>query len=292
MLNGIINTGKLTVSRKLFSIFALSLAMLLSICSALPYSAANTTYEDFTTYTEVEPDDRIQKTETHVDFLAKRNEDSYLYKDYGVDYFQNFEHFVNVKCVSTTEDTASAGVWSVSNDLDDVRGQREVDNEYYVIEFYRTDGGDPMRRILLGFWDGSKDPAERWIIDTANFSFAYGTWYYFRIKRVGTSLTCKIYDTAASRDAESADEHLLDTLSLTVDEADKFRYVYACCSYNLPNTPEMELDIENLDLQEIVGGIWIPVDKLSLLAPYIGLTLTIIIATAVTVAYIKYRKKQ
>ena len=42
----------------------------------------------------------------------------------------------------------------------------------------------------------------------------------------------------------------------------------------------------------LVGGIWIPVDKLSLLAPYIALVSTIIIATAFTVAFLKYRKKQ
>jgi len=253
--------------------------------------------ENYTTYTEVEPDDRIQKTAYHIDILAKRNEDSYLYKDYGVDYFQDFEHFVNVKCVNTSEDTASASVWCVSNDLDDVRGQRKVDNEYYVIEFYRTDASEPVRRILLGSWDGTKDFAERWIINTANFTFAYGTWYYFRIKRVETSLTCKIYDTAASRDAESADEHLLDTLSLTVDGDDKFRYVYACCSYNLPNTPEMNLDIECLDLQEIiptpppVGGIYIPINKLELLAPYIGVTILIALAVMAIVFFKRKKRK-
>jgi len=41
-----------------------------------------------------------------------------------------------------------------------------------------------------------------------------------------------------------------------------------------------------------VGGIWIPVDKFSLLAPYIALASTIILAVSISVAYIKYRKKQ
>jgi len=40
-----------------------------------------------------------------------------------------------------------------------------------------------------------------------------------------------------------------------------------------------------------VGGIWIPVDKFSLLAPYIALVATIILAVSISVAYIKYRKK-
>ncbi len=41
-----------------------------------------------------------------------------------------------------------------------------------------------------------------------------------------------------------------------------------------------------------VGGFWVPVDKLDLLAPYIGLASTIIAATAATAIYVKRRKKQ
>jgi len=41
-----------------------------------------------------------------------------------------------------------------------------------------------------------------------------------------------------------------------------------------------------------VGGLWIPVDKLSLLTPYIALVSTIILAISMSVAYIKIRKKQ
>jgi len=43
---------------------------------------------------------------------------------------------------------------------------------------------------------------------------------------------------------------------------------------------------------EGVGGFWIPVDKFSLVAPYIALVSTIILAVSISVAYIKYRKKQ
>jgi len=49
------------------------------------------------------------------------------------------------------------------------------------------------------------------------------------------------------------------------------------------------LIIEN---EQPVGGIFIPVDKFSLLAPYIALVSTIILAVSITVAYIKHRKKQ
>jgi parallel beta-helix repeat protein len=45
-------------------------------------------------------------------------------------------------------------------------------------------------------------------------------------------------------------------------------------------------------LSSSVGGIWIPVDKLALLAPYIGLASTIILAIAVTAVFVKYKKKR
>jgi len=41
-----------------------------------------------------------------------------------------------------------------------------------------------------------------------------------------------------------------------------------------------------------VGGLYIPVDKFSLLAPYIALVSTIVLAVSASVAYIKYRKKR
>jgi hypothetical protein len=40
-----------------------------------------------------------------------------------------------------------------------------------------------------------------------------------------------------------------------------------------------------------VGGIWIPVDKLTLLAPYIGLVSAIVLALATTAVLFKHRKK-
>lgn len=40
-----------------------------------------------------------------------------------------------------------------------------------------------------------------------------------------------------------------------------------------------------------VGGIWVPVDKLALLAPYIGLVSAIVLAVAAAGVFLRYRKK-
>jgi len=46
-------------------------------------------------------------------------------------------------------------------------------------------------------------------------------------------------------------------------------------------------------LQDVsVGGVWVPVDKFGLLAPYIGLASTILVATAATAIYVKRVKRR
>jgi hypothetical protein len=57
-----------------------------------------------------------------------------------------------------------------------------------------------------------------------------------------------------------------------------YQFRYAIIEYTLPS--------------QAVGGFWIPIDKLGLLAPYLALVSTIILAVSISVAYIKYRKKQ
>jgi hypothetical protein len=43
--------------------------------------------------------------------------------------------------------------------------------------------------------------------------------------------------------------------------------------------------------QSVVGGIWVPVDRVILLAPYIGLVSAIVLAAATAAVFFKYRKK-
>ena len=66
---------------------------------------------------------------------------------------------------------------------------------------------------------------------------------------------------------------------------------------NIPVVGDVRTDNIFVDFEVIeivpppVGGVWIPVDKLALLAPYIGLASTIILAVAATAIFFKYRKK-
>jgi uncharacterized MnhB-related membrane protein len=54
----------------------------------------------------------------------------------------------------------------------------------------------------------------------------------------------------------------------------------------------MELDPNEKPPRQGVGGIVLPVDKFALLAPYIGLTSTIVVASVVSVVYVKRVKRR
>jgi len=41
-----------------------------------------------------------------------------------------------------------------------------------------------------------------------------------------------------------------------------------------------------------VGGVWVPIDKLGLLAPYLGLVSVIVCAVAVSGVVVKHKRKQ
>ena len=67
-------------------------------------------------------------------------------------------------------------------------------------------------------------------------------------------------------------------LEVRITGQPNYGFKYAVVEHTLPSVP--------------VGGLYIPVDKFSLLAPYIALVSTIILAVSISVAYIKIRKKQ
>lgn len=190
--------------------------------------------EDFTTYTEVDPNNHISLVGTnHVDFSAIRSEDAYLYKDKGENYFDDFTHDVDVR-FSNPEDQSLAGFWVLSNDLDDLKGLKDTGKTAIAVQIYRSSTGE--NRLGL-----------REIYGGANYTDYYlassDTWYYLTIEKSGTSLTCKIY-------SDSARTNLLDTLSLTLHGDWSFRYVFAANTANNATGPTVDADIENLDLNE------------------------------------------
>lgn len=199
--------------------------------------------EDFTTYTEVDDTANLitVASSTHIDFTGRRHTvkvNGYLYKDYGLDYFGDFKHNIDVKWVSDTGlNSEFATCWLVSKDaIDEEIDIRTVGNRYVSVTLFIQDP-EGYRQIRLCYWDGTL-----WNVDT--YTASSGTQYYLTIQRIGTALTCKIYSDA-NRTV------LLDTLTLTIPDTTtlKFRYLSPALQYGSTaySTRDIVADIDNLE---------------------------------------------
>lgn len=197
-------------------------------------------YEDFLTYTEVDPDEYLSVF-TH-GILASamiKNTAAYVKKDYGGNHFGDFEHLLEVQLTSI-DDGAIGVMWMLSSNSEtNTHNDGLANNEAIALYFYRADLA--YRLTLINFVDDSSD--------------TYGmdappNIYYLTIKRVGTAGTVVIYSDAA-RTAE------LDTLTLTVPST-KYRYLIAVASREAAGTEKITYIVNRLDLQEPpveVGGM-------------------------------------
>jgi|GEM_PF-1428486 len=197
--------------------------------------------EDFTTYTEVDPNSHITVTASRVAYAGlSTSEDAYVYKDKGVDHFAgDYEHLATVLIDAVTGDGLVFN-WVLANLINDMKGIADAAGDYngaatrytnsdtsYKVSLYERVGASAYSDVYVG---------------------AVDTIYYLKIKRdegVGTygTLYCYIYSDAART-------NLLDTLTLTLHEKEDFRYIYACNSYNNASGFTITGYTENLDLQE------------------------------------------
>ena len=223
------------LKKALISLFII----LICVSSVLNFNAvyASPTYEDFTTYTEVDPNSHIAKTANHIDFQDYRNEDegAYLYKDKGADHFTNFTHLLDFKPVLDYT-THLGSIWVLANDIDDVYGLRTGGKTAITVYIYNHGGSNYLG--LQEEYAGSPYSSSEYAVTT-------GTWYYLKIVKAGTQLTLYVYSDAART-------NLLVTLGpLTLHGNWSFRYIYAADSWNTNNAIYGEEYIDNLDLQEV-----------------------------------------
>lgn len=199
------------------------------------YVHFNATFKqiDYLTLTEEDPNTHLSVGVHNLDFDAYNNEDCYLYKDYGVDYFSDFEHKVDVK--ATGLDVGDQGVfWMLSNDIDDKYGLTFNAKTFLAGYFMNTSNLYILEQIgYAGYVDffASVNP---------------DTWYYLTIKKYGTAFTCKIY-------SDSARTTLVDTIQRTLHTDHKFRYLFACNTYNSESANVCTLNIENLRIDSEVS---------------------------------------
>jgi hypothetical protein len=196
------------------------------------------TLEDFTSYTEVDPNSHITKTANHIDAKLYRNEDAYVYKDNGVNHFgSSFTHLIGTKPVAHY-DNGECGIWAVAQGIGSI-DSADAGNELTVYWYYHNTYHYVL--YIHERYNSVSYETRTGVVD----QFVAGTWYYLKIVKSGTSFTLYIY-------SDSARTNLITSISLTLHADISYQYCYGCLSWNSGNAYWLQAYIDNLDLQE--GG--------------------------------------
>ena len=204
--------------------------------------------ENFTTFTEVDPDAEISVAASVITFTAlDRNNDAYVYKDAGAAHFSgNFTHNVDIN-FSSVGSSSLTYVWALTNTVDDYKGIDDASGDALSLRVYGNLGTPKL--ILAQLNSGTEGS------DSYN-SFALSTDYYITITRdmgVGTYGTLYAYIYSDAGRTIPIDT-LIETLAADVD----FRYVFGLLNYNSSNsgaTYEATGTVSNLDLTEAADSI-------------------------------------
>lgn len=189
-------------------------------------------YEDFTTYIEQDVNSHITVDELTITFEnLDRNEDAWVRKDFGADYFSgDFTHQMTTKATGSipTSSQPYAVIWGITNIIDDLLGIIAASSDFLILALvYGTSGIAPyleLRECDSGVQYLSAHDIEEHVE------------YYLTVHRdesVGTfgTLNCYVYS-----DSERTD--LITTLSLALHTSKKdFRHLFALNSYNSEITP-------------------------------------------------------
>ncbi len=203
--------------------------------------------ENFTTYTEEDPNTHITVTASRVTVTGLlRSEDAWVVKDKTAGHFDgDFEHLITVYIDAGGGDGGQNTVWGLANLVDDYFGIDASNGDMLSVWMYSV--ANPtirMEEMVAG---------TRYTVDQA---VSLDTLYYLKIVRdetVGTYGT--IYSYIYS---DAARTNLLQTLTLTLHEKEDFRYIYAAQTGNSAQAFSITGYCENLDLQEDVEKRIIP----------------------------------
>lgn len=199
--------------------------------------------ENLLTYTEVDPNAKLTVISSRVTLASLlRNEDAYVYKDFGADYFNgDFQIDFDIPALPTGTSGGDFLVASMANGIDDWIGLIGTSIDGLAAEIYRTAGGQIYFNIAE-----IKDGIEYTSSQEA------GLPGYFRFKRdesVGTYGTAYLYSyTDAARTQQQA------LVTLPLHKKMDLRYLYAVQSRNSGSTASISGYMENLNLGLSSGG--------------------------------------
>jgi len=183
-------------------------------------------YEDFTTYNETDGPTKVTVTASTITLTAgDRDEDYYVTKDFGANYFGDFTHWVDVNVTSLTNDSTSNAIcWGLGESEDDFKDIDDAASEDGLILWAQySDTPGEYNFTAYDLQSGSLT-----IIGSVSATINVNTPSYLAISRSGTTVTVEIYSSAALRAAGGSGD--VDTITGEANNT-ALRWVYGLGSY-------------------------------------------------------------
>lgn len=199
-----------------------------TLASALAWTPS-VSYEDFTTYTKLDPNGHITVTSSRVSFSLWRNEDSTsgarVFKDKGANYFNgNFTHKFTLHSPTLGNGNGETVVYVLGNEVGDFQTWAT-----HTLWIQITD--DNTYTCYLRIIN---------VQTSAYLTLASNTIYYVTVIRSGLTVTMNVYSDAART-------VLFATRSVTDANPISARYVYVCSDEGTDtNSAVANVYVENL----------------------------------------------
>ena len=183
--------------------------------------------ENFTTYTEVDAGGKLTVAAAKITAVNMlRNEDCYVYKDFGVNFFDALDIDFEIFCSGLAGGDGLGGPGLTVATINDgtVWGAGDVRVEFYT---YTT-----VIRLIRGAY----------VVFDASVGLSYSTLYYCTLSRAagGDTITCTIYSNAARTT-------VVDTLSVGGFGTSKYRYLYGIVSLNSGDISRWDGYVQNMN---------------------------------------------
>jgi len=192
--------------------------------------------EDYLTFTQSQYFQATSVSSCTLDHVqTKNNQERYIYKDYGTNYFTDFIHTIKFhwNSISSGGDYSRCIFWMLSNDVGGWNELKTAHKTAVALMFSYPSG--TYRISLMETYNG-----QEYSSNLNNLPYSDAT-YYPVIQKEGNILTVKVYSDAART-------NLLASTSLTLHGNWSFRYLTSSSSYISGTVTSGTFTISKLDL--------------------------------------------
>lgn len=169
-----------------------------------------------------------------------RNEDAFIYKDFGTDYFDgDFVHWLKTSA-SGGASSSRIPVWALTNEIDTPYGLQNNYADCLYINWYNSSGNWILQ--IYEMVNGG-------ILADSSSNLSADTDYWLEIRRdesVGTygTIYCDIYNNI-----DRTATHKVDTITITLTESNDFRYLFGLSAFNAGDDYPADVTVSDLALE-------------------------------------------